>query len=211
LQPKTKESNRYPRKMARPGATALHFLRYLVGLDRAHTQTTPREQETLAEYARGKRRLVEIGVYEGATTRCLAEVMSNEGELFAIDPFIVGRFGICWGKVIARREVAAIANSRRVHFIEEYSHQAVSRVEGQLDFVFIDGDHALGAIQRDWSDWSPKTSIGGVIALHDTRVPAHNPNVAMLGSYQFFEQHIRHDPRFELLEQIDSLSILRRL
>jgi hypothetical protein len=42
-------------------------------------------------------------------------------------------------------------------------------------------------------------------------VPDHDPSVAELGSHQFFESEIRHDPRFVLLEQVDSLSVLQRL
>jgi hypothetical protein len=58
--------------------------------------------------------------------------------------------------------------------------------------------------------WTSRPSLlGGIIALHDTRVPEHNPDVATYGSYNFFEKHIRGDRRFTLVEQVDSLSILK--
>jgi DNA-binding CsgD family transcriptional regulator len=54
------------------GSAALHFGRYLVGLDQADSQTTQAERACLAELAEGKRRAVEIGVYEGVGTRTIA-------------------------------------------------------------------------------------------------------------------------------------------
>jgi hypothetical protein len=47
--------------------------------------------------------------------------------------------------------------------------------------------------------------------LHDTLVPPYNPGVAKLGSHKYFVEHIQHDARFEMVEQVDSLSILRRV
>jgi hypothetical protein len=49
------------------------------------------------------------------------------------------------------------------------------------------------------------------VLLHDTQVPAHNPHVADLGSFQYFRDTISHDERFEIVEIVDSLSVLRRL
>src|SRR5437773_1231213 len=104
------------------GKSALHFVRYLFGWDEPHTQTTALEQQALARHAAGRERLVEIGVYEGFNTRRLAEAMAANGELFAVDPFETGRLGVCWGKLIAHREVARLNPPRRVHFVEEFSY-----------------------------------------------------------------------------------------
>jgi hypothetical protein len=77
--------------------------------------------------------------------------------------------------------------------------------------MFVDGDHSWGGIERDWRDWSGRVSPGGIMALHDTRVPEHNPAVAELGSCAFYREVIRHDSRFELVGSFDSLNVLRRL
>src|SRR6185369_5527342 len=159
------------------GKTVKHFLRYLLGLESAHTQTSEAERGALVRHAKGRKRLVEIGVYEGFTTAILAQAMAPDGVLHAIDPFLSGRLGICWGKWVARREVAKAKPSGRVEFVEKFSHQAAPVLKGDFDFVFIDGDHSLEGIQRDWADWSPRITPAGIMALHDTRVPAHNPGV----------------------------------
>ncbi len=190
--------------------TFFHWLRYCLGADAAHSQTTEAERSALSRHASGCKRLVELGVYEGLTTALLARSMAADGVLYAIDPFFAGRLGICWSKWIAKREVLKVRPARKVVFIEKLSFDAAPLVEAPLDFVFIDGDHSLGGIQRDWADWSTKIAPGAVIALHDTRVPAHNPGVGELGSCRYFNEHIQHDTRFEILEQVDSLSVLRR-
>ena len=96
-------------------------------------------------------------------------------------------------------------------FVEKLSHEAAALIQGEFDFMFVDGDHSLEGIQRDWADWSGRLARGAVVALHDTCVPAHNSRVTQLGSFCFFEENIRCDPRFEIIEQVDSLSVLRRL
>jgi predicted O-methyltransferase YrrM len=190
--------------------TAIHFAKYLLGLDEARTQTTEEERKAIFRHANGKRRAAEIGVFEGVTTRVIATALATDGILFGIDPFIRGRMGICWAKPIARREVSRAKSQCRIVFIEKLSHAACQSIDGTFDFVFIDGDHSWDAIVQDWNDWSERVEPRGIVALHDTRVPRHNPRVADFGSHQYFERHIRHDKRFELLEQVDSLSIVRR-
>jgi hypothetical protein len=48
------------------------------------------------------------------------------------------------------------------------------------------------------------------VLLHDTKVPAHDLSVAQLGSHQYFESVIQSDPRFEVVDTVDSLSVLKR-
>lgn len=39
--------------------------------------------------------------------------------------------------------------------------------DGEVDFVFIDGDHAFRSVRRDVAAWWPKVKEGGVISGHD--------------------------------------------
>jgi predicted O-methyltransferase YrrM len=192
------------------GGTIKHLIRYFLGLEPASSQTTGAERAALSRHATGRRRVVEIGVYEGLTSALLLRAMAAGSVLYAIDPFFAGRLGLCWGKFIARRETARVKSTAKIIFVEKLSFDALQDVPGELDFLFVDGDHSLEGIKRDWADWSPRMASGGIIALHDTRVPTHNPRVAALGSYQYFESYIRQDSQFEIIEQVDSLSILRR-
>lgn len=188
------------------------MVRYLLGGDAAATQTTAEEREAIAKYARGQRLAVEIGVYEGVSTVAIAKNLAPGAILYAVDPFLPGRLGVCWNRIVAMREVSRARLPCEVRFIRTTSHEALDRVPNQeLDCIFIDGDHSRAGIKQDWDDWAGRVSPGGFVLLHDTQVPAHNPHVADLGSFQYFREAIAKDARFEIVEIVDSLSVLRRL
>ena len=197
--------------MFKIGNSAAHLLRYYAGLDSAHTQTTLAERQCLDRHAAGKTRMVEIGVYEGAGTRVLANAIGQGGQLYGVDPFLTGRLGINWGKPIAESEIRRAKSRGTVTLVKAFSWEAAKLLDGTFDMVFIDGDHSLEGIRRDWEDWSGRVQLDGIMALHDTRVPAHDPHVAELGSCIFFNSHIKADPRFMLCEQVDSLSVMKRV
>jgi len=188
--------------------TAVHALCCLIGLGKPDTQTTQAERNCLAAYAAGKHRLVELGVYEGVTTNVLGSAMSATGVLYAVDPFVPGRLGFCWSELVAKKE--AWRTHRKIVFVKLLSREAARVIDGHFDMIFVDADHSLDGITQDWNDWSSRVVHSGIIALHDTCVPEHNLNVATFGSYKFFEEHIKGDDRFALVEQVDSLSILKR-
>lgn len=188
----------------------LHLVRYRLGWDEAQSQTTREERAAISRHAAGKSRAVEIGVYEGVTTGVIACALAEGATLYGIDPFLVGRLGMCWGKGIAKREAMKSRPRCTVTFVEDFSHVASEKINGSFDFIFVDGDHSWEGIVQDWRDWSPRVNSGGILALHDTIVPRHNPSVANLGSHKYFMEHMQHDPRFEIVEQVDSLSVLRR-
>jgi predicted O-methyltransferase YrrM len=179
-------------------------------MERPHTQTTPSERALIAKYASGAGVAVAIGTYEGVTTCVMAAAISKDGIVYAVDPFLKGRMGICYGRWITRRSLRKKGFLDRVRFIEMFSFEAVKYIDGDIDFIFIDGDHSWEGFQRDWQDWAPKVRLGGGVALHDTSVPPHNPRVADLGSHKYFHEKVKHDPRFEIVDTVDSLNVLRR-
>ena len=191
------------------GESLRHAASVVLGRGVPATQTTCAEQDTLRRHARGCRRAVEIGVFEGFNTRLVAEEMADDGVLYGIDPFFRGRFGVSWGKVIARRHIHRSDAAARVRFVEMLSWEAASALDGSFDFAFVDGDHSWDGIERDWTDWAPRISTGGIVALHDTWWTQEDP--PPLDSYRFFEDVIQPDPRFEQIEAVDSLAVLRRL
>ncbi len=192
------------------GGAFTHCVRYFLGLDAADTQTTVAERACLARYTEGKRRLVELGVYEGVSTRLLLDCMAPQGTLFAVDPFIRGRLGVCWGRAIAKHQVRQRMEGKRVVFLECSSREAARELQGLFDLVFVDADHSFEGISSDWADWAPRIVPGGVMALHDTCASEDNSNLERLDSFKYFETHIRHDKHFQIVEQVDTLSVLRR-
>lgn len=162
------------------------------------------ETDRLVAHARGKKRLAEIGVWEGGTTKHLRRAMAPEGVIFAIDPFPVGSLGISYQLPIAHGEVAGVRNGS-VIWLRMTSADAARdpRVTAApFDFVFIDGEHSYAGLQRDWELWSPQ--VAGVVALHDV---IGDPGQ---GSVRCARERIFTDPRFQLLETVGGLAILAR-
>jgi predicted O-methyltransferase YrrM len=192
------------------GKSAIHYARVVAGLDEPQTQTTPAERELLASFLPGAKRIVEIGVFEGRTTRILAERADADAVIYGIDPFFSGRLGISWGERIARSYNGRHLTSGKLQLVAKYSTEVDGVVPTPIDLVFIDGDHSLEGITKDWAYWTERLKPGGIIALHDTLLTPEKPPGYSLGSIEYFRDHIRHDVRFELVKQQDSMSVLRK-
>jgi predicted O-methyltransferase YrrM len=188
-----------------------HFIKWKLGLASAEAVTTAAEGECLTRHARGKKRLAEIGVWQGGTTKRLRSAMAADARLFAVDPFPKGRLGFSTHRAIASREVATIANGTVVWIRATAADAARDPAvrAGGFDFVFLDALHTYDGLREDWDAWSPLVAPGGIIAIHDSRATpgGHSEQV---GGVRFTKDVIRRDPRFEVADEVDSLTALRR-
>jgi predicted O-methyltransferase YrrM len=188
----------------------IHLIKWLLGLSPAEIWTTEAERACLARHASGKRRLVEIGVWHGGTTRHLRASMDPEATLYAVDPFPKGRLGISLPRVVARREVARVRNGR-VIWLRTIGQEAarMEMMRDQPDFIFVDNAQTYEDLRVEWEAWAPVIASGGVIALHDTRPwPDDAP---LQTSVAYARAVVLEDPRFETVDEVDSLTVLRRL
>lgn len=143
-------------------------------------------------------------------TKNIAETINESATLYAIDPFFKGKLGVCYSELIAKTELKRSKLLHKIQFIEKLSFEAINDIPDELDFIFIDGDHSLEGIQKDWKIFSEKLQQGGIIALHDTSIPSHNPRVANLGSCKYYNEYIKLDDRFNHLETVDSINVLQK-
>jgi len=189
------------------GRSPLNWLLIRVGLRSPDTQTSVAERRCLEHHARGRTRIVEIGVYHGANTALFRRIVDENGEVIGIDPHPAGRIGVSFERWIAEHEIARVPRAR-ARLLRQFSHQAATGWTTPIDFLFIDGDHSWDAIARDWADWTPHIAPGGLVALHDSR-PMRDR--ADLDSVRFTKNVVLADPRFEAIDEADSLTVLRRL
>ena len=192
------------------GNALVHFIGCYAGFSKPHSQSTRNEQDIIAQYAKGSKCAVEIGVYEGVNTINIAKNMKNVAVLYAVDPFFKGKLGICYYEQIAKKLVHKNKLGNKIKFIQSLSSAAAILLPAEIDFIFIDGDHTIEGIKSDWELYSKKVVAGGYMLLHDTRIPAHDPSVAQLGSYIYFESVIKSDPRFYIADTVDSLTVLKK-
>jgi predicted O-methyltransferase YrrM len=132
----------------------------------------------LLRAAAGARRAVEIGVYEGASALALQRALAADAELHLIDPF--GRrpdaLPSGWGateratrRVIARSERRLGAAAPKLFWHVALSHEVAASWSGEVDLVFVDGDHSEAGCELDWLSWHPFVALGGHVVFHDAR------------------------------------------
>ena len=188
----------------------VHLGLWLLGWAKAEAQTTAAERDCLARHANGKKHLAEIGVWHGATTCWLRRAMAQQGSLVAIDPYPVGKLGFSAQRIIAHREVSKISKGS-VTWLRTTGSEAARELSSSIfDFVFVDGDHSYKGLQADWEGWSKLISLGGIIALHDSRSSPSRQIPDDVGSVHFTHDVVERDPRFQVIEVIDSLTVLQR-
>jgi predicted O-methyltransferase YrrM len=144
------------------------------GLIPPRSMHAPEEAALLAELAATARRVVEIGVYEGASAVVLCDVLGPEAELHLIDPFgeqpgalPAGWAGIEWA---TKRTVArASRGGPRIVWHVERSDQTAAGWTTPVDLVFIDGDHLEPGVRLDWACWNEHVGAGGHVLFHDAR------------------------------------------
>ena len=190
------------------------------GLIPPRTMHSDAEAETLARLARGSRRVVELGVYEGSSALVLLHAMPAGSELVLIDPYTADtRWAALpqgvWANATATR--LAVARARRrgrasVRWILERS-QDVGRSwdGGSVDLVFIDGDHSYEGCRQDWEAWRRHVPPGGFVAFHDARAGRPGGHGAP-GPTRIVDETFRQTPAdgWTLVDELDALVVVRR-
>lgn len=149
-----------------------------LGLIPPRTMHSAEDARILLQAARGARRVVEVGVYEGASALSLQSALGPEAELHLIDPFgsqpdaLPGGWGAserATRRVVRRAGRRLRARAPAVHWHVARSHEVAARWSGPVDLVFIDGDHSEAGCERDWQCWHPFVAAGGRVVFHDAR------------------------------------------
>jgi predicted O-methyltransferase YrrM len=147
------------------------------GLIPPRTMHSDADAGVLRAITAGRRRVVEIGVYEASSAVVLCEVLDRDAELHLIDPF--GEHGTAlpagWGATEgASRRVVERARRRhdgpQVTWHVDYSAAVAARWAGPVDLVFIDGDHSEAGVRADWEGWHGFVNPGGAVVFHDARM-----------------------------------------
>jgi predicted O-methyltransferase YrrM len=137
------------------------------------------EAALLQRLAGGRRRVVELGVYEGGSAALLAGWVDPGADLHLVDPFGEHRDALPagWGALEqATRRVLARAVRRRgqeaprVHWHVALSQDLAGTWNEPIDLLFIDGDHSEAGCRRDWERFHAHVSPDGVVLIHDSRL-----------------------------------------
>lgn len=117
------------------------------------------------------RRLLEIGSQGGGNLFLLSKVASPDAKILSID------LNFSPAQMAAYPCLAAPTQQLTCFKGDSSGPEMLRRVKDwlgndRLDFLFIDGDHALAGIMADYRTYAPLVAPGGLIAFHDI-VPDH--------------------------------------
>jgi MMP 1-O-methyltransferase len=87
------------------------------------------------------------------------------------------------------------------------SNTAARHWQTPLGMVFIDGGHSLDAALADYRCWAHHVLRGGILAIHDLFADPHKGGQAPQAVYRM----ALSSGLFELVEQVNTLGILRRI
>jgi len=194
------------------------------GLIPPRTMHSDEDARVLLQAADGAHRAVEIGVYEGASALSLLAALGPGAELHLIDPF--GRHPDAlpagWGasewatrrllERTARRRSPRGERTPQIHWHIATSHEVAARWSGELDLLFIDGDHSEAGCERDWADWQGFLALGGRVVFHDARA-GESGGRGLPGPTAVVTRHFRGqgDPGWEILAEADRTVVVRRV
>jgi predicted O-methyltransferase YrrM len=190
------------------------------GLIPPRTMHSRADASVLLDAARGARRVVEIGVYEGSSAVALVRALAPGAHLHLIDPFGARPDALPGGwaasEWASRRAVARALSARGgqapiVHWHVALSHEVASHWHEQVDMVFIDGDHSEAGCERDWLDWSGFLVAGGRVVFHDARAGAVDGR-GLPGPTAVVERHFRAGgtPGWEITAEADRTVVVSR-
>ena len=119
---------------------------------------------------------VEVGVWNGRLARFMCYMMRG-AHIYGVDPW--KEYTQISGLIISqetqdenyKKAVARLANYNH-DIIRESSMDAVKQfMDGELDFVYIDANHAYEYVKPDATEWAKKVRPGGIVSGHDFDFP----------------------------------------
>jgi hypothetical protein len=119
----------------------------------------------------------EIGVYKAFHALSLLESVKIE-KLYLIDPYAMydkyleghAHYGVDQIP-LSDAQIEAIDRLKeyenKIVWLNLLSDDAVKNIPDELDFVYIDGNHAYDFVKQDIKNYWPKVKSGGIIGGHD--------------------------------------------
>jgi len=115
--------------------------------------------------------ILEIGTANGGTLYLWSRYLNTARKLISLD-LPGGRFGGGYSSEKSRF-YENFSQSKDYEFVRDNSHKeqtfgkVSSLCDGEVDFLFVDGDHTYSGVKKDFEMYSELVSDGGIIAFHD--------------------------------------------
>ncbi|HTQ04238.1 MAG TPA: class I SAM-dependent methyltransferase [Polyangiaceae bacterium] len=199
------------------GNHASRTLAFFIGLRKAESTVTPAEHALLVSLSQGKNCIVEVGVFEGVTSKVFCRAMNPSGRLYLVDPYfpetsIEKLLNVSFTRWVAAKSVSSFGP--RSEFVRKTSSVAATSlpVRGKAELIFIDARHDYDSVLEDFRCWSPLLAAGAAIAFHDSHVCAARPDLTEAAGPVRLMTEIaagKHGP-WTVVDTADSVTVVRR-
>jgi len=118
--------------------------------------------------------LLEIGTHHGGTLCVMARLADPNGTIISVD-LPRGEFGggYKWFHIPIFKSFAF--DKQKLHLLRGDSHSIEMGTQvrgilgsgGELDLLFIDGDHSYEGVKKDFNSYASLVRHGGIVAFHD--------------------------------------------
>jgi predicted O-methyltransferase YrrM len=159
--------------------------------------------------AAAPKRSLEIGTNYGGTLFLLCSLSPPDAKIISVD-LPSGPFGGGYPRRKAPLFRKFARADQKLHLIRADSHSLETKegilriLDGeQLDYLFLDGDHTYGGVQRDFEMYAPLVRSGGIVAFHDIVTYKRESECQV----ERFWREIKHDYRHrEIIEAVNEAS-----
>jgi predicted O-methyltransferase YrrM len=153
---------------------------------------------------------VEIGCLDGFSSVVILEF--SKLRLTSIDPFVPDSMEASLIGQKSRYLANVAPYGDRAALIQGFSQDVIIQWDKPLDFLFVDGDHNHSAVLRDYYQWTPVLKVGGLFALHDSRMSRPGGANFHPGPSQVaFDQVFSRPELWEVVGEAFSLTVARKL
>lgn len=127
--------------------------------------------------------IVEIGSWVGVSTCYIAAGLpsNSKAHIYGVDTFkgttINEVASVAWNKSVNNmggttlnrfiENITSTGFEKKISPIVSESYAAAKKWKGEIDFLFIDGDHFYHSVKKDFDAWFPYLASEGVLAFHD--------------------------------------------
>ncbi len=168
--------------------------------------------------------ILELGSWQGKSTYLFYQGIKNKpsSKIFCIDPFNAdGDFEsrYKYEKETVSSEITlkerfinncdVYGMKSKVQILEGYSYEFSKDWKIPVDLLFIDANHSLKAVYRDYSEWSKFVRLGGYIVFHD--VFFQKEDRSWSGPGEVVTSYLKNDNRFIMFKYIDTLFVAKRI
>lgn len=169
-------------------------------------KSTPRHSVRFAEryFDNNPIIAIEIGTYRGIHAQNLFKNL-NIKLLYLIDPWIEtesyrNNTPEATQVVLSKAEIETGRRLKGKPFIKikEFSDEAIKKVEGFVDFIYIDGDHSYEQAKKDMFNYWSKLKKDGIMAGHDITNPYDDYSVAR--AFLEFCSHYKLNPKISRID-----------